>query len=336
MQQTDKSVKGAADKILGLLNPQSEAQQEPKQDEGQSAPETNVEPSVEPVEEQVTSQESQSLSEEAPAEVQATENQEVTEETVSEESIEKPDLHQVKVQGQEMEVTLDELKAGYSRDSDYRQKTHSLSLEKKQFDEERNVLRQQYEMKLRELNEAIASAESLNRQQLDPAELQRLYEEDPSQAAKLDFQFRQQNEKINQAKAKAREAAQAQYNQYLTEQRRLAQERIPEFSDPNKSESFKSGIKTTLKGYGFSDQEIGSLADHRMLMVIKDAMAYKGLRNSKPIVQKKVANAPKVIKPGVVKTENSKRSEVRNKISKLKKSGRLEDAHSAILGMITK
>jgi len=336
MQQTDKSVKGAADKILGLLNPQPEAQQEPKQDEGQSAPENNVEPSVEPVEEQVTSQESQSQSEEAPAEVDATENLEETEETASEVEVEKPNLHQVKVQGQEMEVTLDELKAGYSRDSDYRQKTHSLSLEKKQFDEERNVLRQQYDMKLRELNEAIASAESLNRQQLDPAELQKLYEEDPSQAAKIDFQFRQQNEKINQAKAKARQAAQAQYNQYLAEQRRLAQERIPEFSDPNKSDNFKSGIKTTLKSYGFSDQEIGSLADHRMLMVIKDAMAYRGLRNSKPIVQKKVAKAPKVIKPGVVKTDNSKRSEVRNRISKLKKSGRLEDAHSAILGMITK
>ena len=336
MQQTDKSVKGAADKILGLLNPQPEAQQEPKQDEGQSAPENNVEPSVEPVEEQVTSQESQSQSEEAPVEVNATENLEETEETASEVEVEKPNLHQVKVQGQEMEVTLDELKAGYSRDSDYRQKTHSLSLEKKQFDEERNVLRQQYDMKLRELNEAIASAESLNRQQLDPAELQKLYEEDPSQAAKIDFQFRQQNEKINQAKAKARQAAQAQYNQYLAEQRRLAQERIPEFSDPNKSDNFKSGIKTTLKSYGFSDQEIGSLADHRMLMVIKDAMAYRGLRNSKPIVQKKVAKAPKVIKPGVVKTDNSKRSEVRNRISKLKKSGRLEDAHSAILGMITK
>ena len=336
MQQTDKSVKGAADKILGLLNPQPEAQQEPKQDEGQSASENNVEPSVEPVEEQVTSQESQSQSEEAPAEVDATENLEETKETASEVEVEKPNLHQVKVQGQEIEVTLDELKAGYSRDSDYRQKTHSLSLEKKQFDEERNVLRQQYDMKLRELNEAIASAESLNRQQLDPAELQKLYEEDPSQAAKIDFQFRQQNEKINQAKAKARQAAQAQYNQYLAEQRRLAQERIPEFSDPNKSDNFKSGIKTTLKSYGFSDQEIGSLADHRMLMVIKDAMAYRGLRNSKPIVQKKVAKAPKVIKPGVVKTDNSKRSEVRNRISKLKKSGRLEDAHSAILGMITK
>jgi len=71
-------------------------------------------------------------------------------------------------------------------------------------------------------------------------------------------------------------------------------------------------------------------------MVIKDAMSYRGLKNSKPIVQKKIANAPKIIKSGVAKTESSKRNEVRNKISKLKKSGRLEDAHSAILGMITK
>jgi len=327
MQPTDKSVSGAADKILGLLNPQ----------EGQSEPEAKAEPSVEPVEEQATSQESQSTSEEAPAEVESTENVEVTEETVSEEPIETPDLHQVKVQGQEMEVTLDELKAGYSRDSDYRQKTHSLSLEKKDFDEERNVLRQQYDMKLRELNEAIASAESLTRQQVDPAELQRLYEEDPSQAAKVDFQMRQQQDRINQAKVRAAEAAQTQYSSYLSEQRKLAMEKIPEFADPNKSDNFRSGIKSTLKSYGFNENEISSVADHRFLMVIKDAMAYRGLRNSKPIVEKKVSKAPKVIKPGTAKTEsNSKRNEVRNKISKLKKSGRLEDAHSAILGMINK
>ncbi len=55
-----------------------------------------------------------------------------------------------------------------------------------------------------------------------------------------------------------------------------------------------------------------------------------------PIVQKKIANAPKIIKPGIAKSENSKRIEVRNKISKLKKSGRIEDAQSAILDMLTK
>jgi hypothetical protein len=42
------------------------------------------------------------------------------------------------------------------------------------------------------------------------------------------------------------------------------------------------------------------------------------------------------VKPGVTASENSQRSIVRNKISKLKKTGRIEDAQSAILGMLTK
>lgn len=337
MPNTDNTVTSAADKILGLLNPQPEAPKEPIKDEGQLEPETKVEPSTEPAEEQETSQESQTQSEETQEEVESVVNEETKEEnTASEVEVEKPNLHRVKVQGQELEVTLDELKAGYSRDSDYRQKTHSLSLEKKQVEEEKSVLRQQYDQKIRELNEALASAESMTRQQLSTEELQKLYEEDPSAAAKLDFQMRQQNERLTLLKTKVQQEQARQYNAYLSEQTRLAQERIPEFSDPNKSDSFKTGIKSMLRNYGFNDQEISSVADHRYLLILRDALAYRNIKESKPIVQKKVSNAPKVIKAGVSKGESSKREIVRNKISKLKKTGRIEDAQSAILGMLTK
>jgi len=335
MAKTDTSIRGATEKILGILNPKLDAEKQ-NQVVGQSEPKVSAEPSVEPVEEQVISQESQSESKEASEEISATENQGTQEQTASEVEIEKPSLHRVKVQGQELEVTLDELKAGYSRDSDYRQKTHSLSLDKKQLDEEKSVLRQQYDMRLRELNEAIMGAESIARQQLDPANLQKLYEEDPAQAAKLDFQFRQQQEKLNQAKLRAREAERNQYYSYLNEQRRLARERIPEMSDPNKSENFQFNVKNTLKNYGFTDEDIGRITDHKMLLVIKDAMAYKDLQKNKPIIQKKVTNVPKVIKPGVAVSESSKRNEVRNKISKLRKTGHIKDAQSAILDIITK
>jgi len=71
-------------------------------------------------------------------------------------------------------------------------------------------------------------------------------------------------------------------------------------------------------------------------LILKDAMAYNNFKQSKPIIQKKIEKAPKVVKPGVAVSENSQRSIVRNKISKLKKSGRIEDAQSAILGMLTK
>ena len=336
MQTTDKSVKSAADKILGLLNPQPEAPKEPKQETGQSETNVTAEPSVEPKEEQVTSQESQSASEEAQVDVDATENMEVKEETASEVEVEKPNLHRVKVQGQELEVTLDELKAGYSRDSDYRQKTHSLSLERKQIEEEKNVLRQQYDMRIRDLSTAIATAESMMGQQMSPQQLQRLYDEDPTTASKVDFQMRQQKDRIRFLKNKLAEEESNKKNSYLAEQIRLAQERIPEFSDPNKIDSFKSGMKSLLKGYGYNDQEISEVSDHRLLLILKDAMAYNNFKQSKPIIQKKIEKAPKVVKPGVAVSENSQRSIVRNKISKLKKSGRIEDAQSAILGMLTK
>jgi hypothetical protein len=337
MPIADKSVTCAANKILGLLNPEPETPKESTQDQGQTEPESKVEPSTEPVEEQETFQESQSTSEETQEEVESVVNEETKEEnTVSEVEIEKPNLHRVKVQGQELEVTLDELKSGYSRDSDYRQKTHSLSLEKKQVEEEKGVLRQQYDQKIRELNEALTSAESMTRQQLSTDELQKLYEEDPSSAAKLDFQMRQHNEKLYLLKSKVQQEQAKQYNAYLSEQTRLAQERIPEFSDPKKSDSFKAGVKTMLRGYGFNDQEISSVADHRYLLILKDALAYRNIKDSKPIVQKKVSNAPKVIKAGVSKSDNSRREVVRNQISKLRKSGRIQDAQSAILGMLTK
>jgi len=121
----EQTVQGAAKKITGLLNP----------DKGQSEPAKPAEPSEQPQEiKEETSQESQSKSEETPKEV-ATENTEIKEETQTE--VEEPELHRVKVQGQELEVSLDELKAGYSRDSDYRQKTHSLGLEKKDLESRR-------------------------------------------------------------------------------------------------------------------------------------------------------------------------------------------------------
>ncbi len=107
----EQTIKGAAEKISGLLNPK----------EGQSEPEKKeAAPSEQPEKiEQETSKESQSKSEETPKEV-ATEKTEIEEETQT--ATEEPELHRVKVSGQELEVTLDELKAGYSRDSDYRQK----------------------------------------------------------------------------------------------------------------------------------------------------------------------------------------------------------------------
>ena len=314
-----QNIDGAAKKISGLLNPKDQQETETKAEPSESNPETQE------------VQESQVESE--TAQEQETENTEVTEQQQTE--LEEPNLHQLKVNGQEIEVSLDELKAGYSRDSDYRQKTHALSLERKDLENQKNSLRQSYDSRLAELNDTIATADAFVRQQQGGQDLQRLYEEDPAAAARLDFQLRQQSETIENMKTKAREAQQKQYDDFLATQKELAATKIPEFADPSKADTFKLNMRNTLRDYGFNDQEIGSLADYRFLMVAKDAMSYKSLKDKKPIVQKKVANAPKVVKSGVAKSNiSSGRENIRNKISKLRKTGNLGDAQSALLDII--
>ena len=325
--KVDKTVQGAADKLLGLLNPQ-EGQSEPKKD--QPAPQEQTEPvKTEPVAEEV----SKSETEEAKPEAESSETQTETEQT-EEQEIQKPSLHRVKVQGQELEVSLDELKSGYSRDSDYRQKTHALAEERRMLDEQKTSLSQSYDGKLKELTDLIGAAESYIGQS-SKEDLQKMYEEDPTQAAKIDFQQRQQRENFNRLKQQAESVKLQQYNSYLDEQKRLAATKIPEYSDPVKGVTFKNQMKNTLSEYGFNDQEIGSLADHRFLMVLRDAMEYKNLK-SKPVTNKKVTTAPKVVKSGTPKMEDSRRAAVKQKIGRLRRSGKINDAQSAILEIIGK
>ena len=316
----EENIQGAAEKISGLLNPKEDNQ----------VPETNTEPSESTPEKQEV-QESQSESKETPE--QESENTETTEETPAE--LETPELHRVKVSGQELEVSLDELKAGYSRDSDYRQKTHTLGMEKRDLETQKNSLRQTYDNRLSELNDLISTADQFVQQKQGGQDLAKLYQEDPTEAARLDFQLRQEKQHIDSLKDKARIAQTKQYETYLETQKELAATKIPEFSDPNKADSFKLNMRNTLRDYGFNDQEIGSLADHRFLMVAKDAMSFKSQKDKRPIVSKKVANAPKVLKAGVAKSNvSSGREEVRNKIKTLRKTGHIRDAQSAIADMI--
>tara|TARA_Y100001973_G_scaffold65521_1_gene95777 strand:- start:1815 stop:2801 length:987 start_codon:yes stop_codon:yes gene_type:complete len=315
------NIDGAAEKISGLLNPKDQQETETKAE--------STEP--ESTEKQETP-ESQAESEAAPAE-QESENTEVTEETQTESQ--EPNLHRLKVNGQEIEVSLDELKAGYSRDSDYRQKTHTLGMEKRDLEAQKNSLRQSYDAKLTELNELIATADATVRQQQGSQDLQRLYDEDPTQAAKLDYELRQRQVQLDDMRTKAKQAQAKQYSEFLEAQRELAATKIPEYSDPNKADQFKLSMRNSLRGYGFNDEEIGSLADHRFLMVAKDAMSYQSLKDKRPIVQKKVANAPKVVKSGVAKSSTSSgREQIRNKIGKVRKTGNIRDASSAILDII--
>jgi len=323
----------AAKSITGLLNPVAEEKKtdttnipEQKQEEQNSPEPTQEESSTEeqPQEQEIKEEESNDET-----------SEEVSQEQTNEIQQEHDSTYKVKVAGQELDVTLDELKNGYSRDADYRRKTEELSYDKKQFMSESEKQRQNYSSKLNEANQLLSVAQQQLQTEINSADLEKLYEEDPTEAARIEHRLRRKQEKLNQAMEKTQSEQRKQFESFLSDQKKQLASKMPEFSDPTKASQLASSMKTTLNNYGFNDQEISQVYDHRIVMLVNDAMKYRKMQNSKPNLAKKITKPGRVFSSGVKKDKAeinlTKRKE---KLSRLKKTGNIKDATSIFLDMV--
>jgi len=325
----------AAKSITGLLNPVAEEkktdttnipEQEQKQEEQNSPEPVKEESSTEeqPLEQEIKEEESNDET-----------SEEVSQEQTNEIQQEHDSTYKVKVAGQELDVTLDELKNGYSRDADYRRKTEELSYDKKQFMSESEKQRQNYSSKLNEANQLLSVAQQQLQTEINSADLEKLYEEDPTEAARIEHRLRRKQEKLNQAMEKTQSEQRKQFEGFLSDQKKQLASKMPEFSDPAKASQLASSMKTTLNNYGFNDQEISQVYDHRIVMLVNDAMKYRKMQNSKPNLAKKITKPGRVFSSGVKKDKAeinlTKRKE---KLSRLKKTGSIKDATSIFLDMV--
>jgi hypothetical protein len=57
-------------------------------------------------------------------------------------------------------------------------------------------------------------------------------------------------------------------------------------------------------------------------------MQYRKLMQNKPNVTKKVAEAPKMVKPGTTKSQASEREQIKREKARLRETGRVQDAAS--------
>ena len=109
------SITEAQNAFLGLMEPEKET------------PETEESAPTEDVEESTEETQDEPLEEEVLEEESEVEEESEEEELDEDESEEEPDVYVVKVDGEELEVSLDELVKGYSRQSDYTRKTQELA-----------------------------------------------------------------------------------------------------------------------------------------------------------------------------------------------------------------
>jgi len=335
LKEAQTDVDKAANAVFGLLNPKEEEEigksEPPKEEIKQDSPEPQNEESEtdQPQEQEIKEEESQ---EETSEDVSQDEEQSDVQE--------KPDstedqLHKVKVAGQEFDVTLDELRNGYQRDADYRQKTEELSNQRKQFQSESEKQRLDYSQKLNELNQSLSIAQQDLNAEINSADLDKLYDEDPTEAARVERKLKKKQDALNQSLQKAQTEQKQQFETFLQDQQRKLVSKMPEFSDPAKASSLKANMKNTLNNYGFNDQEVAQVYDHRIVMLVNDAMKYRSMQNSKPNLAKKISKPSKVFSSGVKqgKTELNQKAR-KEKFSRLRKSGSVKDASSIFLDMI--
>ena len=276
---------------------------------------------VEPEEELLTEEA------ESPNEVETPNEEEATSESSDiQENSEEP-YYAVTVDGTELSVNLEELIQGYQRNADYTRKTQELAQERNQSSEFVERSKKDVEAKLQKLDELNNAAQAQLQQEYAEVDFEKLYDEDPVEAARLEHKMRKKHEQLAQVQQQTQELQSQEFNKYLGEQQKLLTQKIPEFTDEQKGPRFKQQMRDYLGNIGFNDTEINSVYDHRYVMLVKDAMSYRNLQKAKPGIKKKVANAPKVVKGGVAKSKGQADAEAkRQQLSKLRKTGQVRDA----------
>ena len=319
------SVQGAAKSIEGLMDTKGVI----KKPQKEAAP-------VEPKEEVEAKAETETEVEQQ-AETQQEETQEVAEQeeaSQDENAIEEQttDLHQVIVNGEKIDVDLEELKAGYQKDADYRRKTEELAIEKRELKAEEDRLKNQYSTKMEDLNSLVATLNAEINNDMNSKELDALWEEDPTEAAKVDRRIQKRKNTIQQAQQKLRDHQQAQFQEILREEQKKLHLKHPEIADPIKGTTVKSNIMNYLSSKGFSNEDVARIYDSRYFDVIMDGMNYNKSKSVKPGLVSKKVKPSKFVKSGTKSTKEELNSKTRlNQIKALKKSGNPKDATDLLL-----
>jgi len=279
------------------------------------------------------SEEDDSGVEDAPDE--ETSEEQSGEEEESEEQ-EQPQTFTVKIDGKEVAVTLDELQKGYSRTQDYTRKTQQIAEVRKQVEQETQAVRAergQYAQLLGALQAQLQASEP----QVD---LDRLYNEDPIEWVRQKEVLRERQEKAYAIQAEqqrlyqlSQQEQQQSMQQHLESQKDALLAALPEWKDPKKAKLEKAMLIESAKSAGFSDEDLKSVYDHRLVLLLRKAALFDQMVSKRQGIKPVVNNGPRPAKPGAAGRVSATSEATRAK-QRLEKTGRIDDAADAIYKLL--
>jgi len=263
-----------------------------------------------------------------------TEQSELDEDT---EEQEQPQVFSVKVDGKEVEVTLDELQKGYSRTQDYTRKTQQIAEVRKQTEAELSAVRAERE----QYAQLLSALESQVQQVAQPnIDWDRLYQEDPIEWVRQREVMRDNQEKaaaIQSEKQRLSQLSQQEQAQFMQQKLQHEQEAllaaIPDWKDAKKAQAEKALLVEFGQKIGFTPDELKSVVDHRAVLMLRKAALYDQMMSKRGNIKPVTNNGPRPAKPGAAGRVSNTTEAVRAQ-QRVAKTGRVDDAANAIFQLL--
>lgn len=282
-------------------------------------------------------QEAPAPEKEQPEPVDPDEDLDITED-VQEEPEDADGTYEVKVNGETKKVTLDELRKGYSLESDYRKKTAELSEERSKIDSEYQALQTERQQQAQRLDGLLPQLQTALQGKWADVDWSTLARENPAEYVARREEYNQDVSKFN-AGLQERQRLQSQMQEdqkkrsqeIIQRETELLKEVIPDFADPEKGAAKKAEYTSYLKGMGYDDDAIATINDHRMLVIIDKAIRYEKAMERAAKAKAGAAKAPPVSQPGARRRDGAKADAVATAQNRLKRTGSVEDAAQLLI-----
>ena len=222
------------------------------------------------------------------------------------------------------EVALKDLIKERMLNSDYTRKTQELA---KQRAEVEQSLQKGIEQERAQYLQALDTQQQLIIQLLAPEarNLDQLAEDDPGEYVRAQAKLNRINSVIQQIEQQ-REVQNQKQREYfntnvLPKEQESLKQKIPDWSEDTRLKVMETG-----RSFGFTDNELAQVVDHRLIHLLHETGKLRGLEKTvsdkKAVASKKIVEKPKVVKSGKPVVEK-KGGEA---LKRLKKSGNIRDA----------
>lgn len=247
----------------------------------------------------------------------------------------------VKVDGEEVEVTLEELKSSYSFQAHNTRTSQKLAEDRKEFEAEAATTRQQRERYDQGLEIVEAN---LSQSMPEEPNWEKLEKENPQQFAVEQARWQRRKQELENVQAERKRVQQERFEDYLRQRETLLEEEtakllsaVPEWEDPEVFQAAQEELVKYAVSLGFTEDEARMTDDARIILLLRKAAAHDAIqRKGKKVVEskRKKKRQPATMKPG---GGSSKRRRSRKKTStedarrRLATSGKLGDMTDALL-----